>query len=296
MDHLTTLSTALPTVAIVIDDPQLRQCFMLRVPGSTQAEGYAFLETVSSGAAGAGGRQLLMGSTFEPIRQMYAAHDAQIAAMTQSRLAALGPKPTVAQLTELAQWASQQRANSARLWRLPTGPDIGLMLEARDWQKYGTGGRTLPNLMNRNLRANPGLSTEQNLRRVIGTVGKTNPEVNLGVLRTARALRAGGSVLLVAGLGLTAYEYSQTPQAQRSEFLKREGAGFVGGAVAAGLATALVLTFGLPGLVVIGIGVVAGMAGAWAGQQIYLAASGSGAQTQAHGTGIIQASALPARK
>lgn len=280
-----------PTVTLTIADPELQQCYPLRVPGATEAEGWGFLEAVSGGVGGAGSRQLLMGASFAPIRRLYAAQDAQIAALAQQRLQALGPRPTHQQLRQVAEWATRQRAWSARMWRLPTGPDVGLLLEARDWAHYGAGGRTLPNLLRRNERINPAITPEQNLRRVIGSAGRTNAGVDAAVLRSARTLRNGGVVLMVAGAGLTAYEYSQTPRAERGEFLRREGAAFAGGAIATGLATALLLTFALPGLVVVGAGLLAGMAGAWAGQQLYLAARGSAAHSQAQ-RGVIETQCL----
>ncbi|MBU6438100.1 MAG: hypothetical protein KGQ77_11280 [Betaproteobacteria bacterium] len=291
MDTLAVFTHRVPMVEVELDDPAGRQCFAVRVPGRTAGEGYAFLDHVAEGLGGGGARQLLMGTTFEPLRRLYAAHDAQIAALARQRLQALGPRPNAEELMEVARWASRERAKSARLWRIPTGPDIGAVLEARDWQRYGVGGRTLPNLMARNLRANPGMTTEQSLLQVIGSAGRTNTQVDLGVLRIGRALRTGGSILFVAGLGATAFEYAHTPSVQRAEFVRREAVGYAGAAVATGLATALIMTFALPGMVVVGVGVVAGVGGAWAAQQIYLATAGSAAQRQAH-AGLVTAAAL----
>jgi hypothetical protein len=286
------LPVNLPTVTLVIDDPELRECYALRVPGSTEAEGWQFLQSLSDGAAGAGSRQLLMGATYEPIRRLYAARDAQIAHLAHTRLQALGPSPTLGQLTDIAQSAARDRAWSARMWRLPSGPDVALLLEARDWRQYGVGGRTLPNLVRRNQLRDPSLTPEANLRRVIGSAGRTNATVDASVLRHARALRTGGTVLMVLGAGLTLREYQQTSTAERPEFIRREAAGFAGGAIAAGLATAVLLTFALPGLVVVGLGLIAGVAGGWAGQRLYLAARGSEAERQAQRNGVVSAQCL----
>ncbi|MBU6258112.1 MAG: hypothetical protein KGL18_07480 [Burkholderiales bacterium] len=293
MAGLDLLPIALPTVAVVVDDPFERQRCAIRVPGSTEEEGYEFLETLAASGSGSGARQWLTGATFEPIREFYRAHDARIAGLAEQRLSELGPQASVEQIREVARWASGKRTAAARLWRVPSGPEAMALGELRDWHQYGLGGRTLPNLMRRNLARTPGLAEVDNLCLVIRSAAKANPRVTLQVGAVARSLRAGGVVLMLAGAGLTAWEYSETARSERPEFLRREGASMAGSAIATGVVTtALVMSFALPGIVVVGLGVVAGVVGAWVGERIYLAARGSPAHEQAMGSGIIHAELL----
>lgn len=281
-----------PCVTLTFDDPVLKQCYRLRVPGMTPEDGYAFLERLDSGMAGAGARQFLAGATWAPIRRRYETFDQALAQAAQARVASLGSHPSLAELEAVVRQASGQRATAARLWRLPSGPDAFLAAEARDWAKYGLGGRHFDNLMRRSMASsNPARaswSRGDHLRHIASTVGKTNANVNAGVYRSARYLKAGGAIVMVAGLGLTYREYQRTPDALKNEFLRREAVAAAGGALASGLATAFLVTTSAAGVVVVGVGLVAGLAGALAAEGIYRSVYGDSLIGQLRETGVIQ--------
>lgn len=293
MDTLTEQAS----VTVMIDDPVLQQCYQLRVPGTTQEEGYAFLAQLSSGAAGAGGRQFLAGSTWAPIRHRYIAVDQALAQAAQAQLTRLGASPTTAQLEALVREASAKRTAAARLWRMPSGPDAFLVTEARDWMKYGVGGRNFNNLMQRSA-SNPSRATwsrDDHLRQLLRNVEKTNPKVNAGVLRNARYLKAGGAILMVAGLGWTYHEYQNTPEQLKGDFVRREAAAAAGGALASGLATAVLVGLTASGVVVVGVGLIAGVAGALAAEGIYRSIYGESLIDQVRRGGVIQADLISRR-
>lgn len=285
------LVNGVPMVTLVIDDDEQGVCYPLRVPGSSQEEGWHFLESLGSGAAGGGMRQMMAGATWEPIRLRYQAIDQALAQAAQRELAALGPKPSLSQLEQLVKNATGARTRMARLWRLPTGPDVALLAEARDWKKYGPGGRSFNNLLARSMNnaERATWSRAEHLQQMLRNVEKANPKVTAGVLRNARYLRYGGAFVFVAGLGWTAHEYSQTPVAQRRAFVERQGAGFVGGAVASGLAVALIISAPVSGLVVLGVALVAGVAGGMAGEGLYQHFRGQSLLQQAGACGVLSA-------
>ncbi len=220
-DHMDSLSEQ-PCVTLTFDDPVLRQCYRLRVPGMTAEDGYAFLEHLGSGMAGAGARQFLAGATWAPIRRRYEAFDRALAQAAQAHITSLGSNPSLAELEAVVRQASGQRTTAARLWRLPSGPDAFIAAEARDWAEYGMGGRHFENLMRRSMASsNPeraSWSRGDHVRHIASTVSKTNTSVNSGVYRSARYLKAGGAIVMIAGLGWTYHEYQNTPEPQKADF------------------------------------------------------------------------------
>jgi hypothetical protein len=138
-------------------------------------------------------------------------------------------------------------------------------------------------------------SRSDHLRHVGSNVGKTNANVNSGVYRSARYLKAGGAIVMVAGLGLTYREYQKTPESQKAEFLRREAVSAAGGALASGLATAFMVTTTAAGIVVVGVGLVAGVAGALAAEGIYRSIYGNSLLGQIQTSGLIQANLLGKR-
>lgn len=288
-----------PCVTLTFDDPVLRQCYRLRVPGMTPEDGYAFLADLDSGMAGVGARQLLAGATWGPIRRRYEAFDRALAQAAQARVASLGSNPSLAELEAVVRQASGQRTAAARLWRLPSGPDAFLAAEVRDWAEYGMGGRRFDNLMRRSVaRATSdqaSWSRGDHLRSMASKVGKTNAVTTSGVFRSARYLKAGGAIVMVAGMGLTYREYQKTPEPLKAEFLRREAVAAAGGAFASGLATAFLVTTSAAGIVVVGVGLVAGVAGALAAEGIYRSIYGDSLIGQLQASGVIQANLLGKR-
>lgn len=278
------------SVTLWLDDPVLQQCYSIRVPGQVAEEGHAFLRQLDSAAAGAGARQFLAGATWGPIRKRYQMVDRALAEAAQARLAQLGASPKLADLEAIVREASSKRSLAARVWRMPSGPDAFVAAEMRDWKKYGFGGRSFNNLMDRSM-ANPARATwarEDHLKQILRNVEKTNPAVDAAVLRNARYLKAGGAILMIAGAGWTLHEYSQTPDSQKAEFVRRESASFAGSALATGVVTAVLVTMSVSGAIVIGAGLVAGVAGGLLAEGVYRSLYGKTLLGQIKGSGVIQ--------
>lgn len=74
--------------------------------------------------------------------------------------------------------------------------------------------------------------------------------------------------------------------------MKREAVSAAGGALASGLVTAFLVTTTAAGVVVVGVGLVAGMAGALAAEGIYRSIYGDSLMGQIRNAGVIQANLL----
>lgn len=209
----------------------------------------------------------------EPIRNSYKVGLEGIEASIRQRRASLGVNATEYELRGLAQWAARQRASTARIWRIPT-PSLLVSLEARDWQEYGRGGRTLDNLLTRNQKRY-GLTGPAALERILQGASKSNAAVNADVANSARFLRRSGGVLAVAGLAITAHEVIQAPPAQRGALVQRQAVGFAGGLIGAEVGAGLLavgcglLATTPPGWIIIGVGLVAGVAGGMIADRVF---------------------------
>jgi hypothetical protein len=142
--------SARPKIAVIEVDVLLKageEATAIQVLANTPEEAFRILyETGSSSVTGVGARNFYYGSVLKPIRDTYKAQLEDVERLILRRRAGLGVNATEYELRGLAQWAARQRASTARIWRLPT-PSLMAGLEARDWQKYGVGGRTLENLL-----------------------------------------------------------------------------------------------------------------------------------------------------
>lgn len=238
------------------------------VPASTPDEAQQLLHDIGNGLPAG----VAYGSVLEPIRKGYKRQLEAVELLIKQKRAALGSNPTEYELRGLAQWGARQRAMTARLWRLPL-PLTGVGLEARDWRLYGAGGRTFENIMARN--ASKGRVGTQAYEYILGSATRSNPEFNASVARGARLLRGGGAVLGVAGLSISAYDIWQTAPGQRLQVAERHGVGFAGGLVGAEVAGGLLaIGAGLllatpPGWIVIGVGLVGGIAGSMIADRVF---------------------------
>ncbi len=238
------------------------------VPANSPEEAFYLLYHIGNGTTGA----LAHATVLQVLRNQYKTKLTQVEAQILQRRAALGPNATEYELRGLAQWGARQRANTARLFRIPT-PAVGAGLELRDWRTYGVGGRTWENLLKRQAaRGNTGSSSYEAL---IGSATRSNAGVNESMARGARLLKGGGGVLAVAGLGLTAYDIYKAPPQQRGAVATRHAIGFAGGLVASEIGVGL-LTIGAglllatpPGWVVLAVGLVAGAAGGIIADRIF---------------------------
>jgi hypothetical protein len=257
-------------VEVTVDDPVNRTSYHLLVPGETVEDGYDFLATVGEGTLGAGFRTTYAGQTMEPIRRGYYNFLKEVEERIAERQVALGDaleRPET--LRELARWSAQQRTRAARIWRLPSGVGGVVGAEIRDWRKYGLSGRTLPNLERYNA-TKYGIRGSESWTRIAASAAKPNPAETAAILKAARYLKRGGSVLFILGLGLTAYEIGKAEPERRPEIISREAFGFAGGSILSGLAIGVAfLGFGLVGWPLLLVGLVAGIGGGFIGERLF---------------------------
>lgn len=264
---------SIPLVRVGVEDPLTRSCYQVTVPGRTPEEAVHFLAGAGGGVTGQGGFDLYAGTVLEPVRNAYKARLERLEAQILQRRAALGPNPSPSALRELAEWAVRERARTARLWRLPTGPTQTVMLELRDWRQYGVGGRTFGNMVAR--QAGRGVTGPAAYEALLRSANTSNAGVNQSVVRGARALRFGGGVLAVAGIAVSAGTIAAAPPEERGRLAARTGVGIAGGFVAGEVATGLLMVGAAlllaspPGWLVIGVGLAAGVAGGMAADRIF---------------------------
>jgi hypothetical protein len=286
-------------VTVGIADPYTKSCYTVSVPASSTQEALDFLNHVGGGLGGSGMRQMLAGATLGPIREAYYRQLAGVEREIATRRAALGSAPSDSALRELAEWAVRQRAQAARVWRIPSGPAAVVVGEARDWSQYGFGGRTVGNIERR--AATRGLSGVEMSEYFLRGATKPNVEVTAQLMRGAQFLRRGGGILALAGVIVTEEEIRRAPAAQRAEIVEHEAAGFVGGFVAGegavGTVLAVSAAFALatpPGWILLGIGVVAGVVGSYAADRLLFHDRGADAvETIRRGQPIDAAALMP---
>lgn len=277
--------------SVNVDDPETRVCYAVTVPARSDGEALAYLLAVAGGIGGAGSRMLLAGSTAEMIRSKYNASLTRVEAEIARQQTLLGPNPSERVFKEFVDWARRQRVRIARVWRIPSGPEVMVVAEVRDWAKYGAGGRTLNNLLAYAERRE-GKTGVAALESVLKGATRSNKKITEQVVKATRFLRHGGAALSVLGIGLSAIEVCQAPPERRVDVAGEAFAGFAGGAVVGGVATAILVFAGPPGWVLIGVGFLAGVAGGIAGEAIYRANNGPKLMTQLELRGYVTADGL----
>lgn len=181
-------------ITVDVRDPQTGRIEAVTVPVRTPEEAFRYLYAVGGGLAGEGSRDLYLRTVLEPIRARYKAQLQQIETEIIRRQAAIGANATEGKVWALAVWAARQRANTARIWRIPQRPAQILSWEARDLVQYGPGGRTFANLLKRQeLKRGP--TGRPAYEYIIGSAVVDNAKATAQVARSARFLRRGGAAL-----------------------------------------------------------------------------------------------------
>lgn len=262
--------------------------FQLRVPGHNSRQAHEFLASVHGGSLAGAGRAASV--DFAGLRNAYETHAHEL----QGKVDAM--RQAGSSEAEVAQTVVRERTSFARATRLRQGPGATVVLEVRDWKKYGVGGRTYGNLAQkaeadiaRGAKYTKGLTRDEVLIR-----GAMRPQALLSpqFLEAARYLKYGGPVMLVLGAGLTAHEIASAPKQDRNRVIAEEAGGFIGGELAAEGAAIALLTVGTGGLGLVAIagvaavGVVGGVAGSWLADKLYYAHHAHVVQ-QARSTGQV---------
>lgn len=262
-----------PTVEIdhvevlVVDEDA---CWLVKVPGRTVAEGIEFLEMLGTGAIGSGLRMTQLGRAIPQIRMQYEAELAELFRQKQRMEARVQAGRMSKQ--EFAQWLFRERRRIAYAARWQQGVGAVALLEARDWAKYGVGGRNWANVHERAARFTPPGSDP--LDRIIRTASQPNQAISHAAIRGARLLRRAGPVFVVVGLGLDAHEVYSAPPDQRGDVAARVASEAGGGFLGAGAGVGLCLVFGIAsgGWGLLACGAIGGLGGSVAGGQIYRSA------------------------
>ena len=131
-----------PSVKIqIVDD---HECYLVTVPGTSKAEGLEFLNMVGSGMAGSGIRMTQLGYRIPRIRMEY---ERRLGALARQRKG-MEARFRTGELTkeEFARWLHGERRRIAYAGRWQQGLGAVTVLEARDWARYGIGGRSWENM------------------------------------------------------------------------------------------------------------------------------------------------------
>lgn len=278
----------------IVDDTS---CYEITVPGRNEAEGIAFLEAVGSGLLGSGLRMTQLGQAIPEIRQQY---EARLAQLLQQK-GAMEAEVAAGRMTreQYARWLFQQRRDIAYAGRFRQGLGATALLEARDWAKYGVGGRSWDNIYNRASAraAQEGLRTGvmiDPLDRIIQTATTPNVEVSDAAIRGAKFLRRAGPIFIVAGVLVDGYEIYSAPEGERGHVAGRvaseAGGGFLGG----GLGVGVCIAFGIAtsGWGLLACGAVGGIGGSYAGGKIYQSVNPRRSLMEMEETGMLDSSSL----
>jgi len=273
-DKIHTLHTQahpIPNTRMILINSEIASTHFVHVPARSEDEGNEFLRSVGSGTLGNGANDLWLGQALPWVRQNYYQALQKAENEIAAERARLGSKLSdMAELERFTAWAVSRRNAIARFWRIPAGPGGLIGGEIRDMRTYGLGGRSLPNLLNR-VGTKYGETGETALKRVISSVSKPNAGETTAILRGARYLKAGGAVLFVGGLALTAYDIAKAPPGKRVEAAKVAGVQTAGGLVASNVAVGVCFLLGMTGVGLVVVGVVAGVAGAVGAEKMYYA-------------------------
>jgi hypothetical protein len=244
------------------------QGMCLPLPASSADEGIDFLESIAAGNLGAGARMTSQGKSIPQIRAEY---KILIERFEQDLM---NKKAMGLSSKELARWAVNERTRIAKLMRRKQGLEAKIILDLRDVNKYGLGGRSYDNLEKR-LVAKGVAATEVHNELMKGAV-KPNKAVSDAAIKGATFLKNGGRAIVVISISATAYTLLTAPEDKLEQVIYEEIGGVAGGAVGGGLGVGLCIAFGIAtsgwGLLACGVvgGGAGGLLGAEAGSKVYL--------------------------
>lgn len=254
-----------PSVQLQIIDDQT--CYLVTVPGESEAEGLEFLQMVGAGMVGSGIRMTHLGHRIPKIRLAY---EQQLKTLALQR-EAMEIRFRAGDLSKeaFAQWLHSERRRIAYAGRWQQGLGAVTLIEARDWAKYGVGGRSWDNMLR---HASKGLPPSADpLDRLIGSSSRSNTGVSEAAIRGARMLRHGGPVFIVAGLGMSAHEIIAAPEEDRAQVAEQLAAEAGGGFLGSGLGVGVCIAFGVAtsGWGLLACGLIGGVTGGYAGGAAY---------------------------
>lgn len=234
---------------------------VLLLPAQTNTEAVEFLSQIGGGSAGAGQAMRRIGIDAPVMRARYKQEVENLARQIAERL------KTGESTESVARWASEQRRQIVRRMRANTGRVAQGLYEIRDWQQYGRGGRTYPNMV-RYYQAQ-GIPNSAIPGRILDGATRSNVNVNQA-MRGASYLRHGGRILIVVGVAVSAARIWNASDEELSRVIGEELGGFVGGGLGAGAGIGICLLFGIAsgGWGLLACGAIGGIAGGVGGSKI----------------------------
>jgi hypothetical protein len=261
------------------------------VPAQNMDEAHQVLAAIGQGTLGTGLHNTYLGHALPKIRAVYYAALESAEKEIVARQISLGPRlKDPAEFRKFVAWASEKRTSIARVYRVPAGLGGVVGGEIRDNLVYGPGGRTPENLVSRNMRR--GLTEDAAWARVLTTVDRPNPAATEAILKGAKVLKGGGAVLFVGGAALSGYEIYKARPEDRPELIKKEAITTGGSILVSDLAVGVAFMVGMTGVGLIAVGIVAGVAGAYAAEQMYYAHQHSHPMQEFQHRGIIHTTEL----
>lgn len=226
------------------------------VPARDRNEAIQTLSSIASGSLT--GTGITFRTDIEAIRNHY---ESQVRSM---RLELSSKRAQGMSEAEIRSWSIAERNRIVNEMRVRQGRVSKVVLDARDYYKYGPGARTEQNLANRarnslKFKAS-GLSLDTYL---VERAMSPNSGITEAVIRSGKYLKNGGKILVPLGIGMSVVNVVNAPKGERLLVAGEEGSSWVGGAVAseAVVAAMIVLAPETGGLSLLGIGLIAGVGG-----------------------------------
>jgi len=166
---------------------------------------------------------------------------------------------------EIARWAVGERTKIARAIRGRQGDSIQIILNLTDRIIYGKGGRTYPNMFTRKIRKETPLNLVDD--KIIEGAVKINEKFSKLAYKSAKYLKHGGKIILVFSISYTAYTYLTADESEIEKLVYEDAGGLIGGGV--GVGACLVFGIATGGWGLLACGVVGGVGGSMAGEQLY---------------------------
>lgn len=234
----------------------------LPTPGDSADDGVDFLESLAAGNIGAGIKMTSQGSTIPTVRTEYKRLIEQFESQLQVKMRSGLPSE------EIARWAVNERTRIARLMRSRQGIGSKVILELRDVQKYGAGGRSYDNLAKRALEK--GANEVDIPEHLLRNATKPNKAISDAAVKGAKFLKHGGKAVVVISVSMTAYTLLTAPPDKLERIIYQEIGAAAGGFLAGGAGVGLCLVFGIAtsGWGLLACGVVGGGVGGYAGSKV----------------------------
>lgn len=235
----------------------------LGLPFSTVEQAGDFLEHMDSSTYFAGPGLVRLGDEIPQLRNKYERLLNKFTREIEDKIA--NQRRLGLSKEDIAKWAVSERRRIATQIRNRQGSSMRVLFEIRDNFKYGLGGRTHRNMSR--YYARQGVSSHVLDDRIIRGARNANRSVSSRAMSSARYLKHGGKIVLVFAISATVYTYLTASEDELERLIYEDVGGLIGG----GLGVGACLLFGIAtgGWGLLACGVIGGIGGSMAGEQIY---------------------------